>query len=89
MAAKNYKLAVTPLTNTVWICKASKRHPNAMTEDRLAISKSEFIGVMLEFLLGECAANKRKDGSISFSNDDIKIVEIKFNTKHPLIKNIF
>jgi hypothetical protein len=89
MAAKDYKLAVTALTNTVWICKQSKKNPNLMTEDRVAINKSEFIGIMLEFLLGECAKNKSKDGAVQFATDGVEIVEIKFNTEHPLIKDKF
>ena len=49
MPAKDYSLAVTPLTNTVWICKQSKRNPNTMTDDRVAIDKSKFISILLEW----------------------------------------
>lgn len=89
MAAKDYKLAVTPITNTVWIFKPSKKNPNLMTDDRVAIDKSVFIGTMLEFLLGECDKEESKDGTISFSNNGVRIVSIKFNKKHPLIKDRF
>ena len=87
MAAKDYKLAVTALTNTVWICKQSKKNPNAMTDDRVAINKSDFIGVMLEFLLGKCEKQESEDGVIAFATDGVKIVEIRFNTEHHLIKD--
>lgn len=49
MPAKDYSLTVSPLTNTVWICKQSKRNPNIMTDDRVAIDKSKFISVLLEW----------------------------------------
>lgn len=53
MAAKDYKLMVTGLTNTVWIGKTSKKDPNLMLDDRRALTKSEIIGVILEWALGE------------------------------------
>lgn len=50
MPAKDYILAVTPLTNTVWICKPSKRDKGAMTDDRAKVDENHFIGVVLEWI---------------------------------------
>lgn len=58
MAAKDYILAVTPLTNTVWICKTSKRDKNCMTDDRAKIDENMFIGCILQW-----ADNKIEDGA--------------------------
>lgn len=87
MAAKDYELAVTGLTNTVWICKPSKRDKGVMTDDRKAVDKNQFIGVLLEWALGEI--DGKKTNILNFTNNGVKIAEIKFNKKHPLIKDKF
>lgn len=58
MPAKDYELAVTGLTNTVWICKPSKKNKNLMTDDRAKVDKSHFIGIVLEWVNGELADGK-------------------------------
>lgn len=50
MAAKDYKLCVSPLTGTVYISKVSKKDPGIMTNDRYVLSKSEFIHCLVEWL---------------------------------------
>ena len=50
MAAKDYIIAVTPLTNTVWITKISKRDKHIMTDDRVKVDESYFIGIVLEWI---------------------------------------
>lgn len=65
MAAKDYKLIVTGLTNTVWIGKELKTK-GVMSSDRRAIPESEFIGAVLEWALGK--AEKNKNNIISINN---------------------
>jgi len=59
MAAKDYKLAVTGLTNTVWICKPSKKHAGLMTDDRAKVDENDFIGIIIEWALGQCQKKVR------------------------------
>jgi hypothetical protein len=78
MPAKDYIIAVTPLTNTVWICKPSKRDQKCMTYDRVAVDPSKFIGVVLEW-----AHNQIKENSdtMQISSDGQVVAEIKINRK--------
>lgn len=59
MAAKDYSLAVTGLTNTVWICKQSKANPHLMTDDRAKVDESTFIGIVVEWLNGKIKPNEK------------------------------
>lgn len=74
MAAKDYTLAVTGLTNTVWICKPSKRDKNCMTDDRIKVDESHFIGIILEWL-----NNKIEDNTdtLSITTDGDVVAEFK------------
>lgn len=72
MAAKDYKLAVTALTNTVWICKESKRDPRIMTDDRVKIEESTFIGIILEWLDAKIAPHKK---TLQVTNDNKVVAE--------------
>lgn len=83
MAAKDYIIAVTPLTNTVWICKTSKRDKNVMTDDRVKVDKSHFIGVVLEWAL-----NQIEEGSdtLNITVDGEVVAEIKLH-KEKLLKS--
>jgi len=74
MAAKDYELAVTGLTNTVWICKPSKRDKGVMTDDRAKVDKSHFIGVLLEWALGEIPKDK---DTLSITSGGNVVAEIK------------
>lgn len=74
MAAKDYELAVTGLTNTVWICKPSKRQKGLMTEDRVKVDKSHFIGILLEWVNGEI---DKKQDTLSITVDGEVVAEIK------------
>ena len=53
---KELTLAVTPLTNTVWICKPTK-NPNVMSSSRTKVDENVFIGCMLQWIENKC-----KDG---------------------------
>lgn len=75
MAAKDYELAITGLTNTVWICKPSKRQKGLMTDDRAKVDKSHFIGVMLEWIAGELEEDK-DTLSITVGNDTVAELKI-------------
>ncbi len=74
MAAKDYELAVTGLTNTVWICKPSKKTKGLMTDDRAKVDKSHFIGIMLEWVNGEL---KGKKDTLDITVDGEVVAEIK------------
>jgi hypothetical protein len=74
MAAKDYQLAVTALTNTIWICKPSKQHKGVMTDDRVKVDKSHFIGIVLEWVLGELEDDKE---SLEITVDDKVVAEFK------------
>lgn len=74
MAAKDYELAVTGLTNTVWICKPSKRQKGLMTDDRVKVDESHFIGIVLEWANGKI--DKKKD-TLSITVDGEVVAEIK------------
>lgn len=87
MAAKDYKLAVTGLTNSVWICKQSKKNPNLMTDDRVKIDESDFIGILMEWAVNK--AEKDKCRSIEIKTDGKVIAEISINIEHPLLKSRF
>jgi len=76
MPAKDYILAVTPLTNTVWICKPSKRDQNAMTDDRIAVDKSVFIGCVLEWALNQLEDD---EDTVYITVDEKRVAEIKVN----------
>lgn len=78
MAAKDYKLAVSPLTNTVWICKESKRNKNEMTDDRIAVDKSVFIGVVLEWINNQI--DSKKD-TLSITSGGKVVAEFKIDRK--------
>lgn len=87
MAAKDYKLCVTGITNTVMISKPSKSNPHVMTTDRVAIDKSEFIGIVLEWTLGELDSNDTKvneDGMrvLSLTSGGRVIAEIHVNEEN-------
>ena len=58
MPAKDYILAVTILTNTVWICKPSKRDKGTITGDRAKVDESHFIRIILEWLNGKIEEDK-------------------------------
>ena len=78
MAAKDYTLAVTPLTNTVWICKTSKRNKNLMTDDRVAVDKSHFIGIVLEWIHNSLADNR---DTLEIKVDGVLVAELKIDRK--------
>lgn len=73
MAAKDYELAVTGLTNTVWICKPSKKK-GLMTDDRVKVDKSHFLGIVLEWVNGEIDEDKE---TLSITVDGEVVAEIK------------
>jgi len=76
MAAKDYILAVTPLTNTVWICKTSKRDKNAMTDDRVKVDESHFIGIILEWIHNKLEENS---DTLKITNDGKVVAELKID----------
>ncbi len=76
MPAKDYNLAVTPLTNTVWICKQSKKDPHIMTNDRVAVDKSHFIGIVLEWALNQMEDN---ENTVSITIDGKEAATIKLD----------
>lgn len=49
MAAKDYQLAVSELTGTVYITKVSKKDSNVMTDDRIEVTKNAFIPAILHW----------------------------------------
>jgi len=58
-----------------------------MTEDRIAVPKDKFIGVLLEWALGEI---EDKDTNVlNLTNNGKVIAKIEFNKNHPLIKDRF
>jgi hypothetical protein len=50
---KELTLAVTTLTNTVWICKPTKT-PNVMSSSRTKVDENVFIGCMLQWIENKC-----------------------------------
>jgi len=82
MAAKDYELAVTGLTKTIWICKPSKRNKGVMTDDRAKVDKSHFIGVLLEWINGEL---EEGSDTLNITNDGVVVAELKLN-KEKLFK---
>lgn len=72
MAAKDYSLAVTGLTNTVWICKHSKKDPRLMTDDRVKVEESTFIGIIMEWLNGKIKDNEK---TLSITTDGKVVAE--------------
>lgn len=74
MAAKDYTLAVTGLTNSVWICKPSKKSPGVMTDDRVKVDKSHFIGIILEWANGEI---EEPEDTLSITVEGEVVAEIK------------
>lgn len=76
MAAKDYELAITGLTNTVWICKPSKKQKGLMTDDRAKVDKSHFIGIMMEWILGELEEGK---DVLSITVGDEVVAELKIH----------
>lgn len=72
MSAKDYSLAVTGLTNTIWICKQSKKNPHLMTDDRAKIEESTFIGIVLEWLNGKIKQNQK---TLQITNDGKVVAE--------------
>ena len=78
MSAKDYTLAVTPLTNTVWITKTSKKNPNLMTNDRAKVDESVFIGAILQWI-----DNKLDEGedTLSITEGGKVVAELKINRK--------
>lgn len=74
MPAKNYELAVTALTNTIWICKPSKKSKGVMTDDRVKVDKSHFIGIMLEWINGELKDDK---DTLNITVDGEVVAELK------------
>lgn len=87
MAAKDYKLVVTGLTNTVMISKISKANPNLMTSDRAIVDKSEFIGIVLEWAYGEIEKEDlpiEDDGmrTLSITSGGRVIAEIRINEEN-------
>lgn len=67
MAAKDYKLCISPLTGTVYISKTSKKHQNVMTNDRVVVDKSDFINAIIQWF--------------EYTNDDKKEMQITENGK--------
>jgi hypothetical protein len=74
MAAKDYELAVTGLTNSIWICKPSKKQKGLMTDDRVKVDESHFIGIMLEWVNGKI---KKTENTLSITVDGEVVAEIK------------
>lgn len=72
MAAKDYSLTVTGLTNTIWICKQSKKNPHLMTDDRAKVEESTFIGIVLEWLNGKIKDNEK---TLSITTDGKVVAE--------------
>lgn len=50
MAAKEYRLCISPLSGTVFISKVSKKSPNVMLDDRMVVEESEFIHQLLQWV---------------------------------------
>lgn len=78
MPAKDYILAVTPITNAVWICKPSKKDKNTMTYDRAEIDQGAFLTCVLQW-----AINRLDDGkdTVYIKLDDKFVGEIKIDRK--------
>jgi len=74
MPAKDYELAVTGLTNSVWICKPSKKNKGVMTDDRAKVDKSHFIGIVLEWVVGQL---EEKKDTLQLTTDGEVVAEIK------------
>ena len=49
MSAKDYKLSVSALAGKVYIAKDSKRTKGAMTDDRVEVTKPEFLVAIMEW----------------------------------------
>ena len=78
MPAKDYILAVTGLTNTVWICKPSKRDKRCMTSDRVKVDESHFINIVLEWAHNKIAANV---DTLQITQEGKVVAEIKIDRK--------
>jgi hypothetical protein len=78
MAAKDYTLAVTGLTNSIWICKISKKNTGMMTDDRAKIDESHFIGCIMEWLNGKIS---EKEDTLSITSGGKVVAEFKINRK--------
>lgn len=76
MSAKDYMIAVTGLTNSVWICRTSKKQPGLMTDDRVKVDESHFIGIVLEWANGKI---KRGAGAMEIKVDGKVVAEIKID----------
>lgn len=76
MPARDYIIAVTGLTNQVWICKPSKKTPGTMTSDRVKVDREHFIDVLLQWLRGEIDENSN---TLIIEEDGKKIAELKIN----------
>jgi len=83
MAAKDYELAVTGLTNTVWICKPSKKQKGLMTDDRAKVPENHFIGIVLEWANGKI---KEDEETLNITVDGVVVAEIKLH-KDKLFNN--
>ena len=78
MSAKDYTLAVTGLTNSIWICKTSKRNTGTMTDDRVKIDESHFIGCIMEWLNGKI---DEKEDTLSITSGGKVVADFKINRK--------
>lgn len=76
MAAKDYILAVIGLTNTVWICKPSKRYIGIMTDDRVKVDENHFIGIMLEWIHNKLEDN---DTTVEIKQGGKVVAELKID----------
>lgn len=54
--ATDYRLCLSPLSNTIYISKVSKRD-GTMTDDRYAVDKSEFIGTVIQWIENQVQTN--------------------------------
>ncbi len=73
MPAKDYKLAVSPLTGTIYIAKVSKLRANEMTDDRVVVDKSNFIACLLEWTQHQLSGSN----TLSITHNGKVIAEVK------------
>jgi len=88
MPARDYKLAVSPLTGTVYITKVSKKDPDVMTDDRIAVEKSTFIHCLLGWVESQLIDDQN---TVSIIGNGKVIAEIilKKDKKDPNQTNLF
>lgn len=78
MGAKDYNLCVSGLSGRVFISKVSKKNKHQMLDDRIEISKHDFVTALLGWTKHQLDEN---EDTVYITADDKVIAEIKIIEK--------